>query len=69
MQKREYREWVKTVYENMISKPDQKASETDELMKKNLRYEPRENPMDYHIVHDDAFKMEESFTIHLGKLK
>lgn len=70
MQKREYREWVKTVYENVLSKPGKNLHETlEEITQTRLRSEPREGSSDYHIVHEDAFRMEESFTIHLGKFQ
>ena len=66
MQKREYREWVKTVYENVVSKPGQHMNEKLEEITKSFRSSPRDSSIDYHIDHEDAFKMEESFTIHLG---
>lgn len=69
MQKREYREWVRTVYENVLSKPGKTLDETvEEIAKTRLQTEPNESSMEYHVVHEDSFQMEESFTIHLGEI-
>ena len=69
MQKREYREWVNTVHENMLSKPNQGANgNLEHITKRRFPSEPRDVNTDYHVIHEDALKMEESFTIHLGKI-
>ena len=69
MQKREYREWVNTVHENMLSKPNKGANgNLEHITKRRFPSEPRDVNTDYHFIHEDALKMEESFTIHLGKI-
>ena len=68
MQKREYRQWVKTVYENVLSKPGQNVNEKLDEITKSFQPSQRDSTIDYQIDHEDAVKMEESFTIHLGEL-
>jgi len=65
-QKREYREWVKAVHENILSKPGQNTNEKLEEIARTFTSRPNDISVDYHMDHEDTFKMEESFTIHLG---
>ncbi len=68
MQKRDYREWVKTVHENTISNANKSVSSNfSDYMKQNSPTEATDVGADYQFVsQQDAIKMEESFTIHLG---
>ncbi|XP_065068937.1 protein C12orf4 homolog [Rhopilema esculentum] len=67
IQKREYREWVTTVYENMVSKENLHSKEIYEnIIRQPIAPGQADRNMDYHIVQEDTVKMEESFTIHLG---
>ena len=56
------------MYENILSKPGQNVNEKLEEMTRSFISGQNDNSVDYQMDHEDTFKMEESFTIHLGKL-
>lgn len=67
LQRREYRDWVKTVHENTISNSEREVScNFSDYTRPPVPTEALNAEDDYQFVHQDAFQMEESFTIHLG---
>eukprot|EP00794_Sanderia_malayensis_P015610 gene15610-17183_t len=68
MQKRDYREWVRSVHDNTIANSGKIDLGDFTAYAKQNSFTETSDPAKphYDFVHQDAIKMEESFTIHLG---
>ena len=67
MQKREYRDWVGTVHQNTLTSNSGKSVENFADYTKTRRDTTTSIPERYQFVGQEKIKMEESFTIHLGR--